>query len=58
MSKGFFVLKIFKFLSWLFWPRKENRLDNKAKVDFKIYDVPEWEIKNNYNAHIAQYLKM
>ena len=31
-------------------------LDKKAKVYFKIYVVINWEI-NNYNRHIAQYLK-
>ena len=33
--KGFFILKIFKFLSWLFG----NVEKKKGKVDFKIYDV-------------------
>ena len=28
----------------------------KAKVNFKIYDVTDWTT-NNYNTHIAQYLK-
>ena len=31
-------------------------LDQKAKINFKIYDVKDWE-KNNYNTHIAQDLK-
>ena len=31
-------------------------LDQKAKINFKIYDVKDWK-KNNYNAHIAQHLK-
>ena len=31
-------------------------LDKKAKVNFKLYDVRNWET-NNYNAHIAHYLK-
>ena len=30
--------------------------DNRAKVNFKIYDVPTWET-NNYNTHIVQDLK-
>ena len=30
--------------------------DKKVKVNFKIYDVIYWKT-NNYNAHIAQYLK-
>ena len=33
-----------------------KRLGNKAKFNFKIYDVIYWET-NNYNTHIAQYLK-
>ena len=31
-------------------------LDKKAKVDFKIYDITDWET-NKSNTHIAQYLK-
>ena len=33
-----------------------KRLDKKAKVNFKIYNVANW-ITNNYNTHIARYLK-
>ena len=36
--KAFFVLKIFKFLSQRFGQQKKW-LDQKDKVDFKIYDV-------------------
>ena len=32
------------------------RLDKKAKVSFKIYGITNW-ITNNYNTHIARYLK-
>ena len=32
-----------------------KRLDNKAKINFKIYDLTNWN-KNNYNTHIARYL--
>ena len=54
--KALFVLKIFKFLSWLFG-HVEKRLDYKAKVNFKIYDIIIiWET-NNYNINIIQYLK-
>ena len=35
----------------------EKQLDKKAKVNFKTYDVTNWEI-NNYNIHIAQYPKV
>ena len=37
-SKAVFVLKIFKFLSWLFG-HVAKRLDKKDKVNFKFYDV-------------------
>ena len=33
-----------------------KQLVKKANVNFKIYEVLNWET-NNYNAHIAQYLK-
>ena len=38
MIKAFFVLEIFIFLSWLFG-YVEKRLDKKAMVNFKIYDI-------------------
>ena len=53
--KALFVLKIFTFLSSLFG-HVGRRIDKKAKVIFKIYDVTRWAA-NNYNIHIAQYLK-
>ena len=53
--KALFVLKIYKFLSWLFG-HMEKRLDQNNKVNFKIYDVTSWET-GNCNTHIAQYLK-
>ena len=31
-----------------------KRLDKKASVNFKIYEVTIWET-NNYNTHTAQY---
>ena len=40
--KALFVLKIFKFLPWLYGGHVEKRLDQKEKVDFKIYDVTTW----------------
>ena len=52
--KALFVLKIFKFLSWLFG-HVEKRLDQKDKVDFEIHDVTIW-LTSNLNTHIAQYL--
>ena len=36
--------------------QKKNWLDQKAKVNFKIYNVTTWET-NNCNIHIAQYLR-
>ena len=41
MLKAFFVLGIFTFLSWSFG-YVEKRVDKKAMVDFKIYDVTDW----------------
>ena len=35
--KAVFVLKVFKFLSWLFG-HAEKGLDHKDEVNFKIYD--------------------
>ena len=37
-SKAFYVLKILKYLSWLFG-HVLKRLDQKDKVNFKFYDV-------------------
>ena len=54
-SKALFVLKIFKFLSWLF-RHVVKWLDKKDKVDFKFYEVTAW-LTNNCNTHIAQYLE-
>ena len=53
--KALFVLGTFTFLSWLF-VCVEKRLNKKAKVNFKIYDVKNWTT-NNYNTHVAQYFK-
>ena len=53
--KALTVVKITKFLSWLF-DHVEKRLDLRDKVNFKMYDITIWET-NNYNAHVAQYLK-
>ena len=53
--KALFVLRIFNFLFWIFG-HVEKRLDKEGKVNFKIYYLTAWET-NNYNAHIAQYLK-
>ena len=43
ICKALFVRKTFKFLSWLCWSCRE-RLDKKAKVNFKICDVINLEI--------------
>ena len=48
MSKALFVLEIFKCLSWLFG-YVEKRPGNK-------WSTKDWTI-NNYNTHIAQYVK-
>ena len=41
-SKALFVLKIFKFLSWLFG-HVAKRLDKKDKVNFKFYNTVFFE---------------
>ena len=53
--------KLFLFLSCLkfcpdFFRHVGKRLDKKAKANFKIHAVINWET-NNYNTRIAQYLK-
>ena len=45
MLKALFVLKTFAFLSLLFG-YEEKRLDEKAKVNVKIYDVIDWTTNN------------
>ena len=40
MLNALFVLKMFKFLSWLLG-YVEKQLDKKAKVNFRIYDVQQ-----------------
>ena len=54
-SEALFVLKIFKFLSWLFGDI-EKGLDYKDEVNFKIHDVTAW-VTNYFNACITQHLK-
>ena len=53
--KALFVLKIFKFLSWLF-EHVKKRLDEKDEINFEIYDVIAWFTMND-NTYIAQYLR-
>ena len=49
--KALFVLKIFKFLSWLFGHvGKTAWLEDK--VNFEILDLTAW-LTNNYNTHHA-----
>ena len=55
MSKTLFVLQGFTFLLCTFG-FAEKRLDKKAMVKFKIYDVTG-QITNLYNIHITKYLK-
>ena len=53
--------KLFSFSRYLtccldFFVRVAKRLDQKEKVNFKIYDVTV-RLTNNCNTHIAQYLE-
>ena len=49
-SKALSVLKIFRFLFWLFG-HVAKRLDKKEKVNFKFYDIRAWLTGNNCNTH-------
>ena len=49
--QALFVLKIFKFLSWLFG-HVDKTTWLERKVNFEIYDVTAWLTKN-YNTHIV-----
>ena len=44
--KALFVLKIFRFLYWLFGHKEKKGLIKK--VTFKIYDVRTWSRNNQY----------
>ena len=55
MLKSLLIFEIFAFLSWLFG-NVEKRIDNKAMINFKSYDVADW-IANNYDTHISQHLQ-
>ena len=52
MLKALSILEIFEVLSWFL----EKWLEKKVIVNWKIYDVTGWTT-NNYNKHIARYLK-
>ena len=54
--KTLFVVKVFEFSSSLFG-HIEKRLDKKATVIFKNYDVINWETSYYKILHITQYLK-
>ena len=51
-AKLFSLSRYFNFLSWIFDYLKK-RLDQKDKVNFKIYHVTTW-LKNNCNTDIDQ----
>ena len=60
-SSFYFVLKTLFDLRYLYFcpdlfGHVGKWLDQKAKIKFKIHDVTGWET-NNYNTHIAQYLR-
>ena len=54
MLKFLFVLEIFFII--LTFSLVKKRSDQKAKVNFRIYELTDWAT-NNYNTYIAQYLK-
>ena len=55
MLRALFILEIFTILSWLFG-YAGKRLDKKAIVNYKIYEVADWA-GNSFHKHIALYLK-
>ena len=55
MLKALFIHDIFIFLFCLFC-YAEKQLDEKDKVNFKMYDVTDCTA-SFYNTHIVQYLK-
>ena len=52
--KAFFVLKIFKFLPWIFGHVEKTAWLENGKVNFKIYVDTAW-LMNSYNTHIVYY---
>ena len=57
----YFTLKLFFFLIYVnfypgFFGHERKRFNKESKFNLKIYVVIYWE-KNNYNTHVAQYLK-
>ena len=55
MLKALFILKTFNFCPD-FFGHVGKRRDKKAKINFKIYNVTDWET-NNYNTRINKCLK-
>ena len=53
--KALFILKIFKSCPE-FFGHVGRRLDKRAKVNFKIYDITNL-VTNNSNTHFTKYLK-
>ena len=54
-SKAIFILKIFKFFSWLFG-YVAKRLDKKDMFEFKFNDITAC-LANNFDTRIPQYLE-
>ena len=51
-KNNLYFLKMSTFLSRLFC-HVGKRLDKKAKVNYKSYEIKDWT-ENNYNKHIAK----
>ena len=52
------IAKVLRFINVCpeFSGHLEKRLEKKAKIFFKIYEVIEWET-NNHDTHTTQYLQ-
>ena len=55
MLKALFILKIFTILFWLFG-HVGKRVDEKVKVDLKLYDIIDWRT-SQCNTHSDQYFR-
>ena len=56
ISKALFILKIFKFLSWLLG-HVGKQLDWKDKVNFRIHDVTSWRSKGDETITFGQLIE-
>ena len=54
--KALFVFQIFMFFVLTFWLCKKKKTAREESYEKNVYDITNWTA-DNYNTHIAQYLK-